>query len=164
MTGRGDVPATLGPDQRKRLQRIESLSRILDTSIGIPGTRFRFGLDALVGLIPGIGDAAGAAMSGWLILQAAQLGAPKSVLLRMVGNVGVETLVGAVPLVGDLFDAVYKANVRNVALLERHLGAPAATRRSSRGVVAGAIGLLVLIVVIGIAAAVWLGREIAARF
>lgn len=137
------------------------MSRLLDTAIRFPGTNMRFGLDALIGLVPGVGDVVGAGMSGFIILTAARLGAPPSVLVRMLANVGLDTLVGAVPVAGDLFDAAWRANTRNAALLERHLEAPAVTKRASRGVVVLILFLLVLLVVGAIALAAWLFRALA---
>jgi Domain of unknown function (DUF4112) len=102
------------------LRRLDKLSQLLDNAFAIPGTRFRIGLDGIMGLIPGIGDAAGAVLSIYVIVQATRLGLPVSALLRMVGNVALETVVGAVPIVGDIFDIVWKANTKNMALLRRH--------------------------------------------
>lgn len=143
------------------LERVRSLSRVLDTAIRIPGTNMRFGLDALIGLIPGVGDIVGAGMSGFIILTAARLGASPLVLLRMLANVGVDAIVGAVPLAGDLFDIAWRANTRNAALLERHLAAPTATKRASAGFVAGIIVLLVLLVIGAIAITTVLVRALA---
>jgi hypothetical protein len=137
------------------------MSRVLDTAIRIPGTNMRFGLDALIGLIPGVGDVVGAGMSGFIILTAARLGAPPAVLVRMLANVGIDAVVGSVPLAGDLFDAAWRANTRNAALLERHLAAPAAAKRASRGFVAGILLLLLLLVVGAIALAAVLFRALA---
>jgi hypothetical protein len=114
-----DKDLTTGSEE-DRLRRLDRLSRLLDNAFAIPGTRFRIGLDGILGLIPGIGDATGAALSIYLIFQAARLGLPVSTLLRMVGNVALETVVGAVPIVGDIFDIVWKANIRNMALLRGH--------------------------------------------
>jgi len=114
-----DKDLTTGSEE-DRLRRLDRLSRLLDNAFAIPGTRFRIGLDGILGLIPGIGDATGAALSIYLIVQAARLGLPVSTLLRMVGNVALETVVGAVPIVGDIFDIVWKANIRNMALLRGH--------------------------------------------
>lgn len=138
------------------LARVRALSRVLDTAIHIPGTSLRFGLDALIGLVPGVGDVVGAGMSGFIILTAARLGAPAPVLLRMLVNVGIDTIVGAVPLLGDIFDAAWRANTRNTALLERHLAAPAATRRASGAVVAAVAVALILLVAGTIVLAGWL--------
>jgi len=110
----------IGTSDESRLRRLDKLAQLLDTIIPIPGTRFRIGLDGLLGLIPGVGDTLGAVFSAYIIFEAARLGFPKSTLLRMVGNVAVETLVGAVPILGDIFDIAWKANVRNLALLRAH--------------------------------------------
>jgi hypothetical protein len=123
-----DKDSTAGSEE-DRLRRLDKLSRLLDNAFAIPGTRFRIGLDGILGLIPGIGDATGAALSIYLIFQAARLGLPVSTLLRMVGNVALETVVGAVPIVGDIFDIVWKANIRNVALLRGHRPLAAARAR-----------------------------------
>ena len=122
-----------------------ALTGLLDTAIRVPGTRFRVGLDPLLGLIPGLGDVAGAAMAGYVVILGSRFGAPAPVLLRMLANVGVDTVLGAVPLLGDLFDVAFKANVRNLALLERYLDEPAPTKRASTLVVGGilvGVGLL----------------------
>ena len=147
---------TSRPTTAASLTRVRALSRVLDTAIHIPGTSLRFGLDAVIGLVPGVGDVVGAGMSGFIILTAARLGAPTPVLLRMLLNVGIDTIVGAVPLLGDIFDAAWRANTRNTALLERHLAAPAATRRASRAVVAAVVVALILLVAGAIVLAGWL--------
>lgn len=108
-------------DRVKALQQLRRLSRLLDNAIKIPGTSFRFGLDPILGLIPGGGDAVSALFSTYIILQAARLGLPKSRLVEMFFNVLVEMVFGSIPLVGDLFDFAWKANAKNVALLESDL-------------------------------------------
>jgi uncharacterized protein DUF4112 len=113
-----------------RLRHLDNLSEILDSAFAIPGTRFRIGLDGILGLVPGIGDATGAALSIYLIFEAARLGLPLSTLLRMVGNVAVETAVGAIPIVGDIFDIAWKANMRNMALVRAHSGLAGLKERS----------------------------------
>lgn len=125
-----DKDLTAGSEE-DRLRRLDKLSRLLDNAFAIPGTRFRIGLDGILGLIPGIGDATGAVLSTYLIFQAARLGLPVSTLLRMVGNVALETVVGAVPIVGDIFDIVWKANIRNMALLRGHRPLAAKARTPS---------------------------------
>lgn len=139
--------ATVGTYMPRELERLRRLSRVLDTAIAIPGTRYRFGLDAIIGLVPGIGDAIGAIFSIYIIFQAARLGVPKATLARMIGNVGVDTIVGEIPLLGDLFDVGFKSNIRNLSLIERHVQRPAAAKTQSRRVllVLG-IGLLALFV------------------
>ena len=104
----------------KRLKRLRSFSRLLDSSIPLPGG-YRIGLDGFLGLIPGIGDIAGGLASSYIIIEAAQLGASTTTLLRMVFNVLLESLVGIIPFVGDIFDFVWKANDKNFALLEKQL-------------------------------------------
>jgi hypothetical protein len=95
---------------------------LLDNSARLPGTRFRFGLNSLIGLLPGGGDLILAGLSMTIIWQAHKLGIPKPILMRMAANVGIEAVGGAVPLAGDLFDMVFEANIRNIELVERHLG------------------------------------------
>ena len=142
---------------RRRLAR---LAWLLDSSIPLPGTRFRIGIDAILGLVPGLGDLAGVLLSSYIVREAARVGAPPSVLTRMAFNVAVEGLVGLVPFAGDVFDAVWKANQRNYALLEAHLQDPRRTVRSSRIFVAILIAGLVAFVVLTAAAAILVVRLI----
>jgi hypothetical protein len=106
-----------------RLKRIKRLAWLVDAAFVIPGTKFRFGLNALIGLAPGAGDAVLGVVSLYIIHQAAQLGVPRHLLMRMIGNVVVEVVGGSVPVLGDLFDVALKANVRNIRILEDHLRA-----------------------------------------
>ena len=117
-------------DARDEIHRLERLANLLDAQFGIPGTRLRLGLDALIGLIPGVGDAVTAAPAIYIIHRAERLGAPGHVLARMVVNLLADTLIGAIPLVGDLFDIGFKANRRNVSLLKRHLEEVERSRRN----------------------------------
>jgi hypothetical protein len=103
------------------LARLDFLATLLDSAFLIPGTNVRFGLDGIIGLVPGIGDAITTAMSAWIVYEAKQLGVPKHVLARMIGNVALDGLVGAVPLAGDVFDVMFRANRRNIKLLREHL-------------------------------------------
>lgn len=139
------------------LERLKRLSRLLDSAIGIPGTRYRFGLDAIVGLVPGIGDAIGAIFSTYIIFRAARLGASNAILTRMIGNVAVDTIVGEIPLLGDLFDVGFKSNLRNLSLLERHVQRPVAAKAESRRVLillgVGLLALLVGVVALGVVVA-----------
>lgn len=141
------VPARIGTTDRHELERLHGLARVLDSAFRVPGTRFRFGLDPVIGLIPGFGDLVTAGLAGYILLAAARLGVPRSVMLRMGWNVAVETIVGAVPLLGDLFDAAYKANNRNIRLLDEYLETPARTERASRGLVIGILAAIVLLVI-----------------
>jgi hypothetical protein len=99
---------------RERIARIDALATLLDTAFLIPGTNIRFGLDALIGLVPGIGDAVTTAMSLFIVHEAHQLGAPAHVVARMLGNVAIDGFVGAVPIVGDAFDVMWRSNRRNM--------------------------------------------------
>jgi hypothetical protein len=103
--------------RRERVARLDGLATLLDTALLIPGTNIRFGLDALIGLVPGIGDAVTTAMSLFIVHEAHQLGAPGHVLARMLANVALDGVVGAVPIVGDAFDVVWRSNKRNMRLL-----------------------------------------------
>jgi hypothetical protein len=144
-----------------RTRRVRVLARLLDNAITIPGTRWKIGLDPVIGLIPGIGDMVGAVLSGYIVLEAVRAEVPTFTLARMLVNVGIDTLLGAVPAVGDVFDAAWKSNMMNVALLERHLvttgGAPP-QRRNVIGVMALALIVLVLIVGAGIALGIFVAR------
>lgn len=132
-----------------------SLSRlawVLDQALPIPGTRQRIGLDAILGLIPGVGDTIGAVLSTYIIVEAARRGASVWTVARMLANVAVETLVGAVPILGDLFDVVWKANVRNLALLGDALAAERPAR-DPQGVLRLAMVLIVVTMTALLAAA-----------
>ena len=108
----------------RQLAQLRRLAWWLDAGIPIPGTSFRFGLDPIIGLIPGLGDGIGAVLSGGILIEAAHRGVPRATLLRMALNIAVDSLVGAIPVLGDLFDFAWKSNLRNVALLERALEDP----------------------------------------
>jgi len=101
----------------ERVARLDALATLLDTAFILPGTKVRFGLDALIGLVPGIGDAITTTISLYIVHEAHQLGAPSHVILRMLANVALDGFVGAVPVVGDAFDVMWRANRRNVRLL-----------------------------------------------
>jgi hypothetical protein len=103
------------------LRRIRRLSILLDSSITIPGTKFKIGLDPLIGLLPGAGDLVTTGLACYIVIEAHRLGAPASILLRMIGNVAIDALVGAIPVLGDIFDFAWKCNVRNMRLLEKFL-------------------------------------------
>lgn len=111
---------------------LRALSRLLDNAFVIPGTGYRFGVDALIGLVPGLGDAVSAVFSSYIVLQASRLGAPKAVVSRMIANIAIDTVVGWVPILGDLFDVAWKSNAKNMALLEEHISQPTTARAGSR--------------------------------
>lgn len=103
------------------LDRIRKFTRLMDSAFRIPVIGFRFGLDPIIGLIPGAGDLVSTAFSAYIIYLAARFQLPPQVLYKMILNISLEAVVGTIPLIGDLFDAFYKSNVRNLALLEQHL-------------------------------------------
>ena len=142
---------------RRRLNR---LAWLLDSSIPIPGTRLSIGIDALIGLVPFIGDLAGVLLSSTILIEAARLGAGRSVLARMALNVAVEGLAGLVPFAGDVFDAAWKANQRNLALFEAHLDNPRQAVKSSRVFVAVLVAALVAFIALTAAAGFFLVRAI----
>jgi hypothetical protein len=139
----------------RRADNLRTLARVLDSAFKIPGTGIRVGADSIFGLVPVVGDIAGAVLSGYIVLTSARLGAPASTLARMVINIGIDTVVGSVPVLGDMFDVGWRANMRNVELLDTHLGGSEKARRANRwvvaGVVAGLAALAVGAVVVGIA-------------
>jgi hypothetical protein len=107
-------------DKRAALDRIDLLARVFDTAFAIPGTNVRFGVESLIRLVPDIGDAAASALSCYLLYEAHRLDVPKSVFARLVANVAIEGVAGAIPFVGDLFDVGFRANRRNVAILREY--------------------------------------------
>ena len=114
----------LPPDKRAAVERLDRIATLLDSQFKVAG--LRFGIEPIVGLIPGVGDAAMGLWSGYLVLEAARNGASKSDVTKMIINVALDTVLGSVPIVGSVFDVFYKANKRNVRILRRHLMAQAA--------------------------------------
>jgi hypothetical protein len=119
----------------------------LDNAFRVPGTQIRFGLDPLMGLVPGLGDVAGGLLSAYIVIEAARAGASAPVVLRMLANLGIDMLFAAIPLLGDLFDAGFKANTRNMALLQRHLERPDEAHAASRAFLLAALGALGVLVI-----------------
>jgi len=139
----------LSADDAQALRRLQRLGRFMDSSIRLPGG-YRIGWDGVIGLVPGIGDIVGLLVSSGILLGTARLGVPRAVLARMALNIGLETLVGSVPIVGDLFDMAFKANQRNLALATRAMDAPASTaRRSGITLLLVGVALLLMVVVLG---------------
>ena len=118
-----------------RLQRVRRLAEVLDDGF----------VDPVLGLVPGVGDTIGALVAGWILVEAARLGASRATLLRITGNIVLDATVGAIPVLGDIADFFLKSNLRNVALLERHLADPARARAADRGVVLALAGGVVLV-------------------
>jgi hypothetical protein len=109
------------PDISARLTRLRRLAWLIDGAFALPGTRFRFGLNSVIGLLPIGGDAVLGAISLYIIFEAARLGLPNHKLARMLANVGIEVIGGSVPVLGDLFDMALKANLRNLAIIDEHI-------------------------------------------
>jgi hypothetical protein len=129
-SGKVQSVETAGAHETRK--HLSQLAWLLDSSIPIPGTRLTVGIDALLGLFPVLGDLLGVLISSYIVNQAARLGAPRIVLMRMAMNVAVEGIVGIIPFAGDVFDAAWKANQRNVRLLDAWLDRPGKTERTSR--------------------------------
>ncbi len=121
----------LDQGQVKKKRQLQRLAWFLDSSIKIPGTPYSFGVDSLIGLVPGIGDAVGGLLSTWILMQGIRIKASAATLMHMTLNVALEVMLGFIPLIGDLFDIGWKANQRNVKLLERYLDQPESTSRVS---------------------------------
>jgi uncharacterized protein DUF4112 len=119
-------------EREPRLARLRRFAFWLDAGLGVPGTSLRIGLDPVLGLVPGLGDAAGALLAAWIFLEAIRLGAPRATLVRIASNIAIDALVGAVPVLGDVFDIVWKANLKNVELLEGHALDPAGAGKRDR--------------------------------
>jgi hypothetical protein len=130
---------------RLGLDRLRVVTRLMDQAFGVPGTRWRFGLDALFGLVPGLGDIVGGVIAVYALRVARQLGAPGVIQLHMLSNIAIDASVGTIPVIGDLFDFVFKAQTRNLALLDEWLQTPhATTKRSKRGIIMVPIAIVVV--------------------
>ncbi len=146
----------------RHLRRYRSLAHQWDNLLRIPGTPIRLGWDALLGLIPVIGDAAGGVLGSYGVWVGWRQGAPFSVLLRLLLNLLVDIVVGAIPVAGDLFDVGWRSNSRNVALLDRWLERPDQVRRRSAWLLVALAGILLVMLVASLAAAVWLVHRLLA--
>lgn len=118
-----DVIKAAGSSQEDSLARIALVAKLMDSAFVIPGLNRRVGFDAVLGLVPGVGDALSAAVASYIIWEARQLGLPRWKIVRMIGNLAVDTAIGAIPLAGDVFDVFFKANERNLRIIHEHLGA-----------------------------------------
>lgn len=117
-------------DHAKQLQRLQGLARLMDTAWGIPFTRLRFGMDSVLGLVPGAGDAIGFGISAYAIILAHRTGAPPALLVKMLANAAIDAGVGSIPVAGDVFDLFFKANTRNLKLLSEFLEKSEKAQRS----------------------------------
>jgi hypothetical protein len=145
----------LPPEQKGDARQVEPLFRwvalIMDNLLRVPGTQFRFGIDPLIGLIPGIGDTGAAMISAFTLIQAARQGVPKIILARMSVNVLLNELIGIVPVLGDAFSFWFKSNARNYELLKKHAAAGGAARKAGAGDWFFVVGVLVLLAVLVLA-------------
>ena len=159
-----DLTRALHLSHAPRLKRMRQLSQLLDGAIVIPGTKRRIGLDPILGLIPGGGDTVSAALSAYIVIEAAQMGLPRAALMRMVTNIAIDTVVGAVPVLGDIFDVFSKANLRNMQIVESHAQAPAPSAKTDRLFIGLLIaGLIILVLTVGFATA-WVWSFVANSF
>ena len=126
-------------------KKLDNLAWLLDNSIKIPGTSWKIGLDGILGLIPGVGDLAAGGLSTYILYQAVKLKVPKAVLARMALNILLESVIGVIPIFGDLFDFIFKANQRNVDLMRKYVLNPRDTTRQSALTL---IALLVFFIVV----------------
>lgn len=128
------------------LRRLRRISHLLDNAIAIPGTKYRIGLDPILGLIPGGGDLISSVFAGYVVFKAAQMGVPQETLVKMATNIVFDTVAGTVPVAGDLLDVAWKANVKNIELLDAHLGSPEQGKKADWLFVAALLLGLMLIV------------------
>jgi hypothetical protein len=126
MKGTYRMPASPSPEQS--VARLEALARLMDGAFVVPGTSIRMGLDGIIGLIPVAGDLIAGLVSSYLIWEARQLGAPRWLIARMMANTLIDTAFGAVPVLGDAFDVLFRANMKNMALLRRYMEKRGLTR------------------------------------
>jgi hypothetical protein len=140
------------------LKNLNYLAKLMDAQFRVPGTNFRFGLDGLLGLVPGAGDLSTFAVSGYMVWIMARNGASGYILARMVLNILIDSVVGAIPLIGDLFDIAFKANMRNVRLMQEHY--QEGRHRGSAWKVVIPVLILVLLIILGI---IWLTYKLIAR-
>src|SRR5437868_9210254 len=155
----------LPPEEKRKKAQLDPLFRwfaqIMDEFLRVPGTRFRFGLDPLIGLLPGLGDTASAAASALTLIYAARCGLPKILLARMSLNILINEVVGIVPGIGDAFSFWFKSNSRNYQLLQRHWGAPRRPRTSDWIFVGIVLAVLLLVVAAGMVVSFFVLRALA---
>jgi hypothetical protein len=142
------LPRT-GPDRDRSLAEVEALAWLLDNSIPVPLTGGRrFGIDALIGFVPGIGDLVSAGLGLFVVWRGSRMGLPRIVVARMLANSAIDLVIGAIPFIGDAFDLWFKANTRNLGLMRRWLEAPESSTRDEWLAVAAIVGLVVAIAVL----------------
>lgn len=153
-----------------RLERMEAdpksalLATLMDSAFAIPGTHIRFGLDVLIGLFPGIGDALGALISTFIIAQGSRMGVPRIILARMAMHILINTVVGAIPVFGDMFSVFYRSNLKNYELLRRYAGQRRTPSAGNWFFVIGFAVLLLVVVAALVAGAVVIIQKIVKGF
>ena len=155
----------LPPEEKRKRQALEPLFKwlalIMDEFVRVPGTKFRFGLDPILGLIPGIGDTSSALVSALALIQAVRVGIPKILLARMSLNILINEVVGIIPILGDAFSFWFKSNARNYQIIRDHTMAPGVTRRSDWIFVIAVLVLLLGVVFLGLVVSFLFLRAIA---
>ena len=135
------------PDRSRALAEVETLAWLLDNSIPVPGTGGRrFGIDAVIGFVPVVGDLVSGGLGLFVIWRATRLGLPRVVVARMLANSAIDLAIGSIPVLGDAFDLWFKANTRNIGLMRRHLERPDTSTREEWLVLLGLVGAVVLVV------------------
>ncbi len=142
---------TLPTKHISRVNKLRRLSKVMDNAIAIPGTKIRFGLDPILGLLPGGGDTITGGLSAYIVVEAARMGLPPEVLYKMVGNILLDSFAGTIPVLGDLFDVGWKSNVKNIELLEKHLEIAENSKSNNTLFIVGLI-ILLTIIILGFAA------------
>lgn len=154
-----DTVAKLLPrDEKGELEIVRAIRKVMDEAVPIPGTRMKFGLDSILGLIPGVGDASGAAVGAYLLRAAHNLGVPTVVMVRMLVNLTIDAAIGVIPIVGDYFDVLFKANSKNARLIEAAVMNRETTVRASWWRLAGVFTVFLAIVLGGFVGTVLLAK------
>ncbi len=135
-------------ERPRGLAEVEAIAWLLDNSIPVPGTGRRFGIDALIGFVPVVGDVLSGGIGLFVVWRASRFGLPRVVVARMLANSVIDIAIGSIPLLGDAFDLWFKANTRNLAIVRRHLEHPETSTRNDWLVLGGLIGLIVAIVLL----------------
>ncbi|MEZ2238953.1 DUF4112 domain-containing protein [Microcoleus sp.] len=143
-------PNTTNKSHVASLRRLRRISNLLDNAIPIPGTKYRIGLDPILGLIPGGGDLISSIFAGYVVFKSAQMGVPQETLVQMAANIVFDTVAGTVPVAGDLLDVAWKANVKNIELLDAHLGSPEPAGKKADWLFVAALLLGLALIVAGI--------------
>ncbi|MEZ2232367.1 DUF4112 domain-containing protein [Microcoleus sp.] len=143
-------PNTTNKSHVASLRRLRRISNLLDNAIPIPGTKYRIGLDPILGLIPGGGDLISSIFAGYIVFKSAQMGVPQETLVKMAANIVFDTVAGTVPVAGDLLDVAWKANVKNIELLDAHLGSPEPAGKKADWLFVAALLLGLALIVAGV--------------